>query len=589
MNKTSPAPETESGKGRRRAVVWLLLLAAVFFILLVVALCLPGGPSRLAEWIPVGLFLFVVSFAVATALVGVWVVGSRLGCRRNLKRLGLAGAALAALIGLFYGEENWRGWQAWKSFQRQAERKGEHLTLASVVPPPVPAAENFALTPIAFSSYGFVLTREGKAIPGDQRDEHFVARMRMPLTLAYPEPTNCAGDWAQGVFTRLEGWQSHYRALAARTNEFPVPAQAQSPAADVLLALSRYDGVIEELRAANQLPSCRFPLNYGCEPPWNIMLPHLGALKGCARVLQLRSVAELQNGQSDHALEDVRLGLQLADKIRTEPLLISHLVRGAMVQLLLQPIWEGLAHHQWTEAQLAALEAELAQPDFPAAWRVSMHGELAALSDSMQYLRCHRDKLRELEVLTDFKGQKLFSGLPGPLVARLIPAGWFYQNQLRGARGIEQYYLPLADAETFSPATAQRAEAAVAAQTATPCNVYERRILPVLGSTAPKFAYAQGAVNLARTALALERWRLAHGEWPESLEALAPQYLAKVPHDVIDGQSLKYRRQADGQFLLYSVGWNATDDGGQASLKPDGAVDIETGDWVWRYSPASPK
>ena len=69
-------------------------------------------------------------------------------------------------------------------------------------------------------------------------------------------------------------------------------------------------------------------------------------------------------------------------------------------------------------------------------------------------------------------------------------------------------------------------------------------------------------MDLARTAIALERYRLAHGEFPESLDALAPQFIAKVPHDVIGGQPLKYRRTADGQFVLYSVGWNETDDGG---------------------------
>ena len=92
------------------------------------------------------------------------------------------------------------------------------------------------------------------------------------------------------------------------------------------------------------------------------------------------------------------------DKIRTEPLLISHLVRLAMVQLILQPVWEGLANHKWSDAQLAALEAEVVKLDFRAAWRLSMHGELAGLSDSMQVLRRHPKKLRELEDLRDFNG-----------------------------------------------------------------------------------------------------------------------------------------------------------------------------------------
>jgi hypothetical protein len=62
-------------------------------------------------------------------------------------------------------------------------------------------------------------------------------------------------------------------------------------------------------------------------------------------VLDLCSRAELQNGQPDKALDDVQLALQLAGKVRIEPLLISHLVRIAMVQLMLQPVWEGLAQY----------------------------------------------------------------------------------------------------------------------------------------------------------------------------------------------------------------------------------------------------
>jgi hypothetical protein len=55
-----------------------------------------------------------------------------------------------------------------------------------------------------------------------------------------------------------------------------------------------------------------------------------------------------------------------------------------------------------------------------------------------------------------------------------------------------------------------------------------------------------------------------------------------VPHDVISGQPLKYRREADSQFVLYSVGWNETDDGGVAGIDKDGAVDTQSGDWIWR-------
>jgi hypothetical protein len=81
----------------------------------------------------------------------------------------------------------------------------------------------------------------------------------------------------------------------------------------------------------------------------------------------------------------------------------------------------------------------------------------------------------------------------------------------------------------------------------------------------------------------LERYRLANGQFPATLEALAPKFIVKLPHDVITGQSLKYRRTDDGQFVLYSVGWNETDDGGKVELTKSGSPDWHRGDWVWRY------
>ena len=68
----------------------------------------------------------------------------------------------------------------------------------------------------------------------------------------------------------------------------------------------------------------------------------------------------------------------------------------------------------------------------------------------------------------------------------------------------------------------------------------------------------------------------------EKLDALVPAFIAKVPYDVIDRQPLRYRRTAADQFVLYSVGWNETDDGGQIALIHDKPPrpDFDQGDWV---------
>ena len=567
----------------------MVLVAATLVGLLTFTQFLPGGRRSFSDWIEPLLFLVTVSLCAATACVGLCAFG-RWFCRwRRLKRVLLAGACLAALVALFYAEEDWRGWHAWNQFKHELEAKGEHFSLPSAVPPTVPDQQNFALTPIVFTSYGQILTRDGKLIPPEKRDDHFLVRMRMPLTLDYPGPTNCSGNRVQGTFTRLDCWQSYYRTQAGRSNALPVGAQARAPAADVLLALSQYDQVIEELRAASCLPCSRYPINYDSESPFMIHLPHLAPLKNCAQVLQLRTLAELQIGRPDKALADVLLALQLTDKVRTEPFLISHLVRIAMLQLTLQPIWEGLAGRTWSDPQLAALDSELQKLNFASDWTRTMSGELGAQSDEMELLRRHPERFQELQALIDFAGSKSDVKLPLELVVRVMPANWFYQNQHRCARMMVNYCLPMADANRniFSPALARRAEAAMASEP-TAFSRFGRLILPVLRDAAPKFAYAQGSVDLARTAIALERCRLARGQFPASLEGLAPQFIAQIPHDVIGGQPLKYRLEPDGLFVLYSAGWNEKDDGGQAAFKPDGTVDLENGDWVWRYPSKAP-
>jgi hypothetical protein len=117
---------------------------------------------------------------------------------------------------------------------------------------------------------------------------------------------------------------------------------------------------------------------------------------------------------------------------------------------------------------------------------------------------------------------------------------------------------------------------------------------------AEKAALAQSGVDLAAVACALERYRLAQGQYPEALNALVPRFATALPHDIINGQPLKYRRTDNGRFILYSVGWNEKDDGGVVAFKNDPALaarfrgprannappprqDNEQGDWVWQY------
>src|SRR3974377_1227954 len=72
-------------------------------------------------------------------------------------------------------------------------------------------------------------------------------------------------------------------------------------------------------------------------------------------------------------------------------------------------------------------------------------------------------------------------------------------------------------------------------------------------------AHNQTLANEAEIACALEVYRLAHGQCPEALNALTPELIQKLPHDLIGGAPLKYRRAEAGGYVLYSIGWDEKD------------------------------
>jgi hypothetical protein len=67
-----------------------------------------------------------------------------------------------------------------------------------------------------------------------------------------------------------------------------------------------------------------------------------------------------------------------------------------------------------------------------------------------------------------------------------------------------------------------------------------------------------------RVMLALEVLRSQHARYPEKLDELVPAILPSVPKDPFDpAHPLRYRKDGDAKYLLYSVGYDGTDDGGK--------------------------
>jgi hypothetical protein len=459
---------------------------------------------------------------------------------------------LATLIALVVAEENFRSKREWESYKRDAEARGVKFDTALFIPPPVPDDKNFAMTPLL------------KPLFSEPVNNEYQQELTKRLTLtAKTKDQPSLGNWQTGKRVDLLKWAEYLGD------------------ADILHALKKFDAEMNEISSASRLPYSRFPIRY--EDNIDALLPHLGYLRKLAMLFELRALAALSNGQSDRAAEDLQTIFCLADSIKTEPFIISQLVRVGMLQCGVQVVWEGLAAHQWSENQLTALQNELQKIDLLQGFNLALKSEHTFGTELFENLISRRWLL----VGGDSLGvvpRDTKKPLPLITVGSLYPRCIFYQNQLSISRNFDEFIFKTIDAtghRVFPQKARDETEHLKSLSNFNPYTILLKVMLPPVVSLETRFANAQTVVDEAAIACALERYRLAHGQYPDALDALTPQFIASLPHDVITGEPLKYRLTGDGQFILYSVGWNETDDGGHVALKKNLSVDFENGDWVW--------
>ena len=463
--------------------------------------------------------------------------------KKFLRWFGRSVLALSALVAVVYVVENWRGKHAWEKYRHEREAKGDSFEWSSIVPPPVPDAENFAATPLFAELF-------------PKPPEH----PRLDA-IKLPECPKAAGNWSVGRAENLAAWQSCF------SNE------------NLLAALSKYDPILSEIAEAGRQPKCRFPIRY--DDHVYMLLPHLGHLRQLARDYRLRALAELAAGQSDAALADVRLCLRLASELENEPVLISFLVRIAILDIAIQPVWEGLVEHRWSASQLVTLQTEFERVEQFNTFAKVIRGERIFAYSALRTMLNESGEIFAVAMT----GGNLSTPFLMKALGWVVPTeGWVYQNILTVDRFYTETYLPTIDWEhrRISPLAIAPVKPYLHTRIK-PYNMLCNMMAINTVTLAKKVAQSQTALDEVAVACALERYRLAKGELPDKLDALVPSFIVKVPHDVINGQPPRYRRTAVDQFLLYSIGWNETDDGGQIVLTSDkpSRPDFSKGDWVW--------
>jgi hypothetical protein len=480
---------------------------------------------------------------------------------RTLRALLFIGVALVTLLALILAFENWRGKRAWLRYKAEWEAKGEKFDLASFVPPRVPDSENFAMTPFLAPLLDYTQGVRGVV----WRDTNALPRVRS-ITFAGTQgrPPKFANR-DKGEKTDLRSWQEYYR---SQTN-FVISRPGDSPGSDILQALSKYDAVLAELREAAKRPHATFPIHY--EETISALVSHLEVLKNIANLSRLHALAALDANQPQAALEDMDLSLRIADAIKGEPLLISQLVRIAMLRITADITWEGIAAGRWNEEHLAHLQTGFSSIDLLSDYERSIRGERALGNTLIERMRA------------GYEYEGMFKG-----IARYAPSGLLYQNQCTINRMYQEYFFGVIDLKKrcVDVERIRAMEKLAEVRDRHPYRFLATLLVPALEKTSFRFVQGQTVMDQAVMACALERYRLAKGEYPETLQLLAPQFLREIPHDIISGEPLHYTRSATNKFVLYSIGWDRKDDHGMPA--PSGAPSPaeKSGDWVW--TPASP-
>ena len=310
---------------------------------------------------------------------------------------------------------------------------------------------------------------------------------------------------------------------------------------------------LELLHQAAQVPGSDFNLNYRAS--YAMPLPHLSGLRQSARLQRAAVIVALADGRTEEALEHWLDSTAVVRHGENQKILISELVRLACLFVSLDALEALVQSGQLTPAHvdraLGALEGIEGHDSFTE----GMKGELAFGRD------IHRIGPSQMQSIVR-PGGRYPMGL-GPLVAlyrsplvrpwrqhdeathiavltQLIQLSQqpYYQAQ----KGLQQWEDTLDDLPPWqAPLT--------------------KMLLPALGRACEALARAEARLACARVALALERYRLTHGDYPATLDSLVPGHLPDVPVDPFDGKPVRYVNEGQ-RVVVYSVGEDLRDDGG---------------------------
>jgi hypothetical protein len=326
------------------------------------------------------------------------------------------------------------------------------------------------------------------------------------------------------------------------------------------------------LRAAIGGPIRFEPIGH---PAPNALLPYLADVRRLETMFAWQVMLALHENRRNDAWTNLLAATCLVTEYAPEPIDISHMARFACATLAYDATWNALQAGNWTDAQLAELQRRWESLDF---WNALP--ETAALARANMTGSLQDERRQRLEPGTPFQQSLHSAGAIWSWLRR-----YWQQVQYRHAGSYEDekalllYYrdreLELRRAVQCSSWLGMQQLPGVT----NPVPFTSRNISPTqarmnLRQISSGFqAHGRGFLGRAAetearrrvlaVALAVERFRLRRGSYPNALQELVPELLTSVPTDFMDGKPLRYERTKDGRFALYSVGLDCIENSGR--------------------------
>jgi len=415
------------------------------------------------------------------------------------------------------------------------------------------------------------------------RDEYVEQYCRMlgievlPAEGDYFVPSNFGLDAGDSEATE-ERFAEQGRAMEQPWTKEQIPSMAKW--------LDLNAGPLKLIEEASRRTKYYTPMFTGEEggPVVAILLPQAQESRSAARLLAARSMLRLGEGDVVGAWADTQTMFRLSRLIGQGGTLIEGLVGIAIDAIALQAANQIADSPSLTKEQTVTILKELQQlkPVTNFADKVDVAERYMFLDSVMLLLRRGPDAGETTGLFGTGTTDSTFAKVLGRLMMLSIDVdeplrvGNKWYDRIVAALQIENLAERKVAMERYEDDLKQLAQdRSGVAMTLTLLSGTAKERGQLLGDTLislllPAISAVDAANNrnlmqreLAEVAYALRLYRFDNSQWPASLDALAPKYLAEVPMDRFSSKPLWYEIEGTEAFF-YSVGRNEVDDNGES-------------------------